>query len=59
MRNPHRRRDQVHPGPEGYREHLRPRRKLVPEEPRVDLTLSRAPGEMQHARIENGHLIVI
>jgi len=53
-----RRGDQVQPGPEGYRHHVWPRRKLVPEEPRIDLALRRAPGEMQHARVEDGHLIV-
>jgi hypothetical protein len=49
---------QVQPGPEGDRHHLRPGHKLVPEEPRVDLALGRAPSEMQHTRIKDRHLAV-
>jgi hypothetical protein len=59
MGNPGRGGDQVPPGPEGHRHHLRPRRKLVAEEPRVDLALGRAPGEVQQPGVEDGHLIVI
>ena len=34
------------------------RGELVPEEPCVDRTLGRAPGEVQHARIKDSHLII-
>ena len=50
------------PDPAGSRErrhHLRPRRQFVPEEPRVDLTLGRAPGEVQQPGVEDGRLIVL
>jgi hypothetical protein len=56
---PHGGGDQLEPGAVGHRHHPRPRRQLVTEEPRVDLALGRAPGEMQQAGVVHGDLVVL
>jgi len=43
----------------GHRQHPRPGRHLVTEEPRVDLALGGAPGEVQQAGVEHGDLVVL